>query len=179
MYPQARGFSAIELLVVLAITGLLIAMAVPSMREHLQNQQMRAALVALQASLLLARNRAVHSRQAAVVCPGNPELGCGTGEQWSQGWWAFADPNGDRAWQAGEPLLQQAGPAEGVRISSSSARTRLRFQPNGTAPGSNATLQFCDSRGPRAGRQLKISNSGRVMRLGPGGDAGAGCAAGN
>ena len=128
MKHQAHGFTAVELLVVMAITAILLATAVPSIREHLQNQNMRAAVVALQASLLLARNQAVHGRQATVVCPASPAEGCGSGEQWSQGWWAFADPNGDRTRQADEPLVQQSGPLEGVQVRSSSARTPATLQ---------------------------------------------------
>ncbi|MEO9077767.1 MAG: GspH/FimT family pseudopilin, partial [Rhodanobacter sp.] len=46
-------------------------------------------------------------------------------------------------------------------ISSSSGRRDVRFQPDGTASGSNITLVFCEP-GSNTALSVLVSNSGRI-----------------
>lgn len=58
-----RGFSLIELMTVLLIVGLLLALAWPSYRQHVQRGHRAEALAALmQARLFMERHYAVHGR---------------------------------------------------------------------------------------------------------------------
>lgn len=63
--PRTRGFSLIELMVVLAIAAILSAMAAPSFRGLIANTRIQSVASDLQAGLLLARSEAV-KRNATV-----------------------------------------------------------------------------------------------------------------
>lgn len=69
-----RGFTLIELAIVLVLVGLLSAMAVPSMSALVQRHRLLEAGHVLQADVALARDRAVAQRRTAYVVlqPGRP-----------------------------------------------------------------------------------------------------------
>ena len=58
-HPAARGFTLIELMITLAVLGMLLMMALPSMGTWLQNTQIRTSAEAMQAGLQLARAEAL------------------------------------------------------------------------------------------------------------------------
>lgn len=58
-HPAARGFTLIELMITLAVLGMLIMIALPNMGTWLQNTQIRTSAEAMQAGLQLARAEAL------------------------------------------------------------------------------------------------------------------------
>lgn len=166
--PRCKlGFTALELLITMAVAAILMATAVPTFKSYTWNLRLKTAIESLRTDLSLARNRAISMNATTVVCPvldptSGGELTCANVTEWQQGWMVFADSNEDRQRQALEPILKKAGGIEFLNISSSLARNALRFYPNGTAPGSNATVVFCDRRGAGFGGKISLSNSGRI-----------------
>lgn len=178
MHTTSRGFTAFDLLMAMAIAALLLTLGVPALRGYLAEQRLRAAARDLQSSLLHARDAAVHGRVTTVVCPGRPGADCDVQADWHGGWVLFTDGDGDRSPGPDDLLLRTAAAREGVRMTGSEARRRLRFLPDGTAPGSNVTIEVCDPGGRAATRHLRVSNSGRI-RLDPApGDAAGACGPG-
>jgi type IV fimbrial biogenesis protein FimT len=59
----SRGFTLVELMTALAISALLVAIAVPTMRSFIENTRIRAASESLQNGLALARNEAVRRNE--------------------------------------------------------------------------------------------------------------------
>lgn len=159
-----RGVTAFELLITMAIAAILMATAVPSFKNYSWNLRMRTAMDTLQADLNLARSRAISHNVQTIICPAADASDCSGASNWQSGWIVFADLNGDRKRQEGEPLLKQANAVESLAIYSSRSRNQLRFFPNGTAPGSNISIVFCDKRGPEKAGAVVVSNSGRVRQ---------------
>lgn len=157
-----RAFTLLELLVTLAIVAILLAAGVPSFQTWVKNQTLAHASNRLLSDLRYARHAAVDRNQRVVICPGKPASGCANSPQWEDGWIIFADPNGDRVRQSDEALLRESPLLQGLSARTSQARQRLSFFPDGSAPGSNATVWLCDSRGPRFGHQVRINLSGRI-----------------
>ncbi len=158
------GFTVLEMLMVLAITAILMIIGIPALQSYEMRQRMSAAVDLLHTHLVLARHEAIYMNAQVVACPGKPPGGC-TGEgDWSDGWIVFADLNGDRQHQGAETMLRVEPSLEQMVIRSSPGRTNLRFYPNGSAPGSNTSITFCDQRGPLNARKLLISNTGRIRR---------------
>jgi type IV fimbrial biogenesis protein FimT len=161
---RRKGFTVLELLVTLVITAFLLLMAVPSFQQFTWRQQMKAAVGNLHNDLLLARSEAIFRNSNVVACPGDPAGGCADTSDWSGGWIVFADDSGDRQHQPAESLLRRGQVFEALTISGSAGRSRIRFLPDGSAPGSNGTIGLCGNGGPAQARKLVISNIGRIRR---------------
>ena len=164
MRNSIGGLTALELLIALTIITVLVSAGVPAFRAFGLNQRMNAAVTALQSDLQYARSESIHGSTHTVVCPGKAQSGCLVEQDWDRGWIVFSDPNADRTRQPEETLLRVGGALHQVAISSSQSRRRLHFFPNGTAPGSNTSILFCDARGMSHARQIRISNTGRIRR---------------
>ena len=161
---QQTGFTALELIVTMTIIAILLAAGVPAFKNYSWNLRMKTAMDTLQTDLNLARGRAISHNTQTVICPASTNGNCSGQTTWQDGWIVFADLNADRNKQNGEPLLKQANAVALLDISSSSSRSNLRFYPNGSAPGSNASILFCDTRGSSEAGTITVSNSGRIRQ---------------
>lgn len=156
------GYTVMELMVTMAVVAILLATAVPSVKDYSWSLRMRTAMDSLQTDLVLARSRAISHNAHSVICPSTNAQTCSGEANWHSGWIVFTDLNDDRQIQAGEPLLKQSGGFEALNITSSRSRTYLRFLPNGSSPGSNISIQFCDQRGADKAGTIIVSNTGRI-----------------
>lgn len=163
-FERSLGFTVLELMVTLSIATILLLTATPSLRQFSMRQAMKAAVTSLQSDLLFARSQAVFGNVDTIACPGAPDTGCSEASDWSGGWIVFGDANGDQRRQSSEALLRHGYGIENVRVLGTSGRTRLRFFPDGSAPGSNGTISLCGLNGPAGARKLVVSNVGRVRR---------------
>jgi type IV fimbrial biogenesis protein FimT len=101
MHRRHAGFTLLELLTVVTIAGLLLAVAVPSMRAFVQNSRMTGAANDLVRALQVARTEAVKRRRNVVVCTADDPLAATpacAGEATLNGWVVFVDSNSDGAW---------------------------------------------------------------------------------
>ncbi|MCW8924704.1 MAG: GspH/FimT family pseudopilin [Xanthomonadales bacterium] len=157
-----RGVTAFELMVAMAIVAILLSTGVPAVKNYTWNLRLRTAMDTLQTDLNLARAQAISHNTAMVICPAENVDDCAGTSRWQGGWMVFRDLNGDHHRQSGEALVKHAGASEFVDIRSSRSRSYLRFHPNGSAPGSNISIVFCDGRGARYAGKILVSNSGRI-----------------
>jgi prepilin-type N-terminal cleavage/methylation domain-containing protein len=94
-----RGFSLIELLVVLLLMGVLLTFGIPSLLSMVHASKMRGIAQEISVLLRLARIDAVKTSAQAVVQI-VPATGTGPGHLQ-----AFSDRNSDGQWSDGEPVL--------------------------------------------------------------------------
>lgn len=116
---RQSGFTLIELMVAIALFGVLASMAIPAFQSMVQSN--RAATIAndLTGAIRLARSEAVKRGRNVVVCRRGVDNDCQDGTDWSVGWLARATLSGGgtqvlRVWDppGGSPTL--TGPATGV-----------------------------------------------------------------
>ena len=126
-----RGISAIELLIALSILAVLFGVAIPSLSGAFEAARSGSAQAALVGSYMAAVDNATNSGTRAVLCPSSDGANCLADPDWSGGWIAFLDIDGDREHQANEPVVSQHGALEGkVRLRSTVGRTRIVIQPS-------------------------------------------------
>jgi type IV fimbrial biogenesis protein FimT len=163
-YPigRSRGLTAIELITTVAVAIVLLAVGIPGMRGMLARQEVVVAVTDVMTHLQLARISAVTSGHRVVLCPTDDGAQCADTYEWAGGFMVFEDRDADRALDADEPLLRRSQPdLGGVRITTSTGRRKVVYQPEGTAGGTNATFRICPTSERTPGRAVVISNTGR------------------
>lgn len=171
-----KGFTLMELLIAMAITAILLAIAVPAWSNATSAAHNGTARSELATSLLDAVRYSALAGREVVVCPADSDSQCSGNVDWSSGWIVFADLNGNRSREPTERLLRQsAALTGGVHLISTVGRTRLVFQPNGGNAGSNATFTLCDRRGISKATTLVLANDGRFRQAVPTAEAAAAC----
>ncbi len=98
----ARGFTLVELTVVLTIAGILLAIGVPAMHGLVQTQRVSAAANDLLSAMNLARSEAIRRAGRVDMVPTD-------GANWSSGWVVFVDQDGDLAIDADEVVIHVRG----------------------------------------------------------------------
>ena len=167
MRHRNAGFTLIEAVIAMSVAGILAGVAIPALRDAAEAGRSGAAKGTLVESWMVSTSHAANAGSEVVLCPGDAG-GCRGGTDWSRGWIAFADLDGDRTRSARETLLKQAPPLGGrVHLRSTAGRTRMVFQPNGSNAGSNITWTLCDGRGPESAVTIVVANNGRVRTGAP------------
>ena len=163
---QNCGFSALELLTVLALSSIMLSLAIPSLRGMTASTRLSSASNALVVGLQRARTEAVSTGRNTVICPSVNGMQCSNSSDWSDGWLIYRDQNRNTRFDAGEQLLQvQSLEATQVRIRSNNGRRWVTYRSLGESEGANTTFVLCSRQDPARGRQVIVANSGRVRTL--------------
>ena len=106
------GFTVIEVIICLAITGILFTLALPSVSHMLSSNQQTSVLHTLFTNLSLARTKAIVSQQHILLCKSSNGQQCTNTSKWSDGWLIFADIDNNKQINNGEYVIhvQQALP---------------------------------------------------------------------
>ncbi|HEX9627847.1 MAG TPA: GspH/FimT family pseudopilin [Acidiferrobacterales bacterium] len=175
---QYSGFSLYELLVTLAVAGIVLGAGMPALRASVQSARLTAAVNGFITALHYTRSEAIKRALPVSLCPSVDRRTCDPRDApllaWQGGWLIYVNPDGKGDREAGDELLRVFdGHGGDLAIQASSSRPRVTYRANGFAPATNLTLSFCDARGPAAARSVIVSNAGRprVARRKPDGSA--------
>jgi len=157
-----RGFTVIELLVVLVIFAILLSLAVPSFNDLILNTRVKGAASDIYASFALARSEALKRNANVTVSP------VPAGGPWTGGWQVAVGAN----------VLNTHGPAANLRIECPSGTTcnqALTYSGNGRLvsgipAGQPTALLNVDELSPPTPRRVsvrcvQVDLSGRVSVL--------------
>ena len=162
-YPfKNKGLTMIELMITLALAGILIASAAPSFRTSIQNNRMVTQINELQTSLNLARSEAIKRNDNVTVCQSDDGASC-TGGDWEDGWIIFVDIDFDGSVDAldGDTVIRVDGVISGDNTLAFD-QARVIYARDGFArPNSSGTFTLCDTRGSEQARGLVVGVSGR------------------
>lgn len=156
---KRAGFTLIELMVVLAVSGILLGFGVPQIMRMLQANRVVASVNSLSAHLTYARSEAVRrSTFVSVVA-----LDASAPPLWELGWMVFVDPNNDAIFDPGEQQLRivDALNVPNFTIRLQSAANFITFDSLGTSTQNTFDLVEADPVNPIA-RTVSISTTGHV-----------------
>lgn len=138
-----RGFTLLEALVVLAVLGVLLAMAAPSLSNLRQKHQMQSQAEQLQASLMLSRSEALRRQQRVTLCVRGEDQDCASEGTWAQGWMVFVDGNDNAVRDKDEVVLlvQAALPAFLTLQGNTTVDRYVSYGPDGRSQSTTGAFQ--------------------------------------
>jgi len=98
-----RGFTAVELLVTVALVGILASVALPSLGAWYDETRVASHAGRFASAVAIARSAALKFGSSVVLCASADGAGCGGA--WGAGWIVFRDDDEDGDLGAGESLL--------------------------------------------------------------------------
>lgn len=164
---QSFGYSLVEMVVVVAVMGVLAAAAIPSFGEWIQDTKTRTVAETMQNGIRLAQSEAVkRGRQVEFfltdAAPGLNAAASTTGRNWGIQTRALASASAE-AYIQGAALK---GDASHVLVTSSSARLVFNSIGRLADPLTPVTLQVTNPKGNRA-MNVTVSTAGSVRMCDP------------
>ena len=172
---RQSGITLIEQIMVVAILGVLAAIATPSLAQLLRRNQVQLAQTEFIAALQHARGTAALSGKSTLFCPSRDGAHCSGETRWESGWVIGHDP-ARKGQPDVTPLRTRAGYV-GITILGDDGRRLVRFQSDGSASGMTNTLRICRRGQPDPTLVVVVSNSGRVRGAKASAEQAASCAA--
>lgn len=156
MKAQMRGFTLVELMVVVALVAIVASIAVPSFQAIIANSRLSSSTNDLVGVLNFARSEAIRRGRSVTVSPS-------VGSNWANGASVWMDANDDGAMQAAEEMRRT--PAAPGDVSVTSSQTSFRFTGGGLA-SSAVSIDVCDGRAGETGSQITVTIGGRIRSEG-------------
>lgn len=139
-YSRSKGVTVVELMMAVAILGILTAIALPNFASALTSNRLANTSNEFIATVAFARSEAMRNNRGAVFCASADGSACGG--DWEGGWIVWADDNADGVRQDSgpgeEPVLRRQGPL--LKQVATGGGTTIRFSPRGSVIAGTGTI---------------------------------------
>ncbi|MFA7526735.1 MAG: GspH/FimT family pseudopilin [Ottowia sp.] len=172
---DARGFTLIEMMVVIAITAILILIGMPSLRFLMERNAIASQVNTFIGSVTLARSEAIKRNASVVLCRSEnadtadeQDLSCATTGDWKSGWIVFMTHDSTSNFDPGEGdvLLRVQGPFKDSGGIQQSQYKRIQFRNSGIASSGVSSFTFDSvSKNTAQMRRVCVSITGRVRLI--------------
>ena len=159
---KMKGFTVIETLIAIAITGITLGFGITGMQNFLVKQRVSAYAGDLLQSVHMARQYAILKGQTVTICASQNGKDCIS--HWSTGHLIFIDHNGDRIRDATDQVLNHVrgiNTSDAVVWKSFKASETLQFLPTGITNHQNGTFTVCGLKADKHARGVIITKMGR------------------
>lgn len=162
---KQHGFTLIELMIAVALFGLLLSMAVPALDQFTTNARQTSAINDFVGSMHMARSTAVTTNARVTVCASSNQRTC-EAVPWDEGWIVFSDRNNNQLVDGNDAIVSASQGNDSLAISSGEFGLALQYRPNGRvvnagANGTSGQFTVCDDRGQDHAKVLIVDLSGR------------------
>lgn len=163
-----KGFTTIELMVVISVVGILAALAAPSFNQIIEKWRITETTENLKNTIYYARSEAIRrgGQVGLQKIPQNTD-GCLTAKNtadWGCGWFVYVDANDNKKWNSGEEILQRVSAASSVNVTRRGDGASLSLSRWGKIDGNNTVGFTISSTNELNPMQLGLctSSGGRI-----------------
>jgi len=158
---RTSGFTLLELMISIALIGILLALAGPSFREFTSSNRVTAANNDLITALNLARGEASRRSIPVTICASADGATCGAATNWASGWIVFQNPGTAGVIGATDLVLQKwRGETGNIQFTTTSAF--VQYQPTGTVAAAAAIdVSYPACKGLQV-RHIQVSAGGTI-----------------
>ena len=121
----------LELMVTIAVLGLLLGLTVPTFREFTRNNSVTTAQNDLVTALNVARSEALRRNRPVSVCASADGATCGDATNWNTGWIAFTDGGAAGTVDGTDASLQSWQTSNANVLFASGGSIFVQYLPNG------------------------------------------------
>ena len=143
---RSAGFTAIELMTVLAIVAILLTVVVPSFVGLTQKNRVAAKINGFVGDLQFARGEAIKQGQPVTICASTNGSSCSGSATWETGWIVFPDPDNNQTRNTAgivEAVMRQQTAWTGTdTFRASSSISSVTYSRDGFALGLTGTATF-------------------------------------
>lgn len=173
LYPKRhyQGFTAIELMVVIAIMAILTALAAPSFTGLMERWRAMQIFDGLQSTLYFARSEAIRrGGHITLRKEATGTNGCNLAndsDEWDCGWYVFSDANANGNFNNGDIRLQGFLTPRNIKVSRSESTASITFDRWGTPnqPFGFAIVPQGKNLSDPAAIGLCMSQGGRIRKV--------------
>ena len=164
MKSHIQGITLLEVITTLAISGILLGLAVPVTGNLVAENRVSGQINALRGAIALTRSEAVTRQEDVVICKSADQQTCTRQGTWAQGYIVFVDTNRDRRRNQAEDLLHihDALPTNlSLDYNAFGSDHYLAYHATGFTR-TNGTFTFCNQLMPNRAKALIVMKTGRA-----------------
>jgi type IV fimbrial biogenesis protein FimT len=160
----ANGFTLVEMMIVLAISAIMVSMALPSFTGLIARNRLSSESSGLMADLMLARSEALRQGSLVTVCASADGQTCSNGANWASGRITFTDQGVAGTFDPATDRLLRVNRdfSTADSLTPTPALTSVSFLADGTI---NNAVTFAVCRTGYTGLNVSVSNAGRARMV--------------